>query len=137
MLSGAGLRQVNGSEWYFPARLTLDTGAVGNGLENPAQKVLGLHSTMGEDLPRSLHILAIDSELDKIFGGEGTSLTEAKLLAEQSHISTEECSASTSEGCLTLIEEKNSYAHNDPAGATPALNEFFKHMVPYLKEIAG
>jgi pimeloyl-ACP methyl ester carboxylesterase len=137
MLSGAGLREVNGSEWYFPARLTLDTGAVGNGLENPAQKVLGLHSTMGEDLPKTLHILAIDSELDKIFGGEQTSLTDAKLLAEQSHISTEECSATTTEGCLTLIEEKNSYAHNDPAGATPSLNEFFKHMVPYLKEIAG
>ncbi len=25
-------RSANGSEWYFPARLTLDTGAVGNGL---------------------------------------------------------------------------------------------------------
>jgi pimeloyl-ACP methyl ester carboxylesterase len=137
MLSGAGLREASGSEWYFPDRLTLDTGAVGNGLENPAQKVLGLHSTMGEELPRTLHILAIDSELDKIFGGEQTSLTDAKLLAEQSHISTEECSATTTEGCLTLIEEKNSYAHNDPAGATPSLNEFFKHMVPYLKEIAG
>src|SRR5262249_15019486 len=37
MLTGTGLK-VSGSEWYFPARLTLDTGAVGNGLENPAQK---------------------------------------------------------------------------------------------------
>lgn len=136
MLAGAGLRE-SGSEWYFPARLTLDTGAVGNGLANPAQEVLGLHSTMGTQLPRSLHILAIDSELDRIFGGGATTLTEAKLLAEQSGISTEECSATTSdaEGCLTLIEEEDAYAHNDPAGATPSVNEFFKKLVPYLEDI--
>ncbi|HLH14348.1 MAG TPA: hypothetical protein VKV16_06130 [Solirubrobacteraceae bacterium] len=127
MLAGAGLHE-SGSEWYFPARLTLDTGAVGNGLANPAQEVLGLHSTMGEQLPKSLHILAIDSELDKIFGGEQTTLTEAELLAQQSGIPASN---------LTLIEEKNSYAHNDPAGATPEINEFFKHMVPFLEEIGG
>ena len=125
-VSGTALH-VNGSEWYFPARLTLDTGAVGNGLANPAQEVLGLHSTMGEHLPTSLHILAIDSELDKFLGGEQTTLTEAELLAEQSGIPS---------GNLTLIEEKNAYAHNDPAGATPEINEFFKHLVPFLKEIA-
>jgi pimeloyl-ACP methyl ester carboxylesterase len=124
-VSGTALPE-SGSEWYFPARLTLDTGAVGNGLANPAQEVLGLHSTMGEDLPKSLHILAIDSELDKLFGGEQTTLTEAEVLAAQSGISPSN---------LTLIEEKNSYAHNDPAGATPEINEFFKHMVPFLKEI--
>ena len=128
MVSGTALHE-SGSEWYFPARLTLDTGAVGNGLANEAQEVLGLHSTMGEHLPKSLHILAIDSELDKLLGGEQTTLTEAKLLAEQSGIPTIEPN-------LTLIEEKNSYAHNDPAGATPEINEFFKHMVPFLKEIA-
>jgi pimeloyl-ACP methyl ester carboxylesterase len=126
MLAGTGLHNASGSEWYFPARLTLDTGAVGNGLENPAQKVLGLHSTMGRDLPSSLHILAIDSELDKLFGGAGTTLTEAEALAAQSGIPASN---------LTLIEEKDTYAHNDPAGATPAENEFFKKMVPYLEEI--
>jgi pimeloyl-ACP methyl ester carboxylesterase len=125
LVSGTALRE-SGSEWYFPARLTLDTGAVGNGLANPAQEVLGLHSTMGEDLPRSLHILAIDSELDKLLGGEQTTLTEAELLAAQSGISPSN---------VTLIEEKSSYAHNDPAGATPEINEFFKHLVPFLNEL--
>jgi pimeloyl-ACP methyl ester carboxylesterase len=126
MLAGARLRE-SGSEWYFPARLTLDTGAVGNGLANPAQEVLGLHSTMGEHLPKSLRILAIDSELDKLFGGGGTTLTEAELLAAQSGIPSEN---------LTLIEVENLYAHNDPAGATPEDNEFFKHLVPFLQGIA-
>lgn len=127
MLAGTGLREASGSEWYFPARLTLDTGAVGNGLANPAQAVLGLHSTMGEDLPKSMRILAIDSELDKLLGGGQTTLNEAEALAAQSGIPLSN---------LTLIEEKNTYAHNDPAGATPEINEFFKHMVPFLKEIA-
>ena len=126
MLSGTGLHNANGSEWYFPARLTLDTGAVDEGNENPAQKVLGLHATMGHDLPSSLHILAIDSELDKLLGGGGTTLNEAEILAAQSGIPSSN---------LTLIEEENSYAHNDPAGATPAENEFFKRLVPFLEEI--
>ncbi len=125
-VSGTALPE-SGSEWYFPARLTLDTGAVGNGLANPAQEVLGLHSTMGERLPTDLRILAIDSELDKVFGGTQTTLTEAEALAAQSGISPSN---------LTLIEEKDSYAHNDPAGATPEINEFFKHMVPFLEGIA-
>jgi pimeloyl-ACP methyl ester carboxylesterase len=124
-VSGTALRE-SGSEWYFPARLTLDTGAVGNGLANPAQEVLGLHATMGEQLPKSLRILAIDSELDKLFGGTQTTLTEAEALAAQSGISPSN---------LTLIEEKDSYAHNDPAGATPEINEFFKHLVPFLEEL--
>lgn len=144
MLSGTGIK-ANGSEWYFPARLTLDTEAVGNGLENPAQAVYGLKSTEGEHLPQSLHILAIDTELDKIFGGLGTTLTEAELLAEQSHISTQECTPSTSdsEGCLTLIDRLESYAHNDPAGALPEAdqepgvegNVFYKELKAFLEDI--
>jgi len=126
MLAGAGLKNASGSEWYFPARLTLDTGAVGNGLANPAQAVLGLHSTMGTELPKTLKILAINSELDKVFGPGGGTLKAAELLAEQSGIPKEN---------LTLINEEEFYAHNDPAGATPAENEFFKHLVPYLEEI--
>jgi hypothetical protein len=126
MLAGAGLKE-SGSEWYFPARLTLDTGAVGNGLANPAQEVLGLQATQGEHLPKALRILAIDSELDTHFAGGGTVLNEAEALATQSGIPSSN---------LTLIEEKTTYAHNDPAGATPEINEFFKHMVPFLEEIA-
>ena len=124
MLSGTGLNDASGSEWYFPARLTIDTGAVGEGLENPAQKVLGLHSTMGTNCRRSLKILAINSELDKVFGPGGGTLKAAELLAEQSGIPAEN---------LTLINEEEFYAHNDPAGATPPNNEFFKHLVPFLE----
>jgi hypothetical protein len=33
-----------------------------------------------------------------------------------------------------LINEENTYAHNDPAGAYPN-NEFFNHLLPFLEEI--
>ncbi|HXW33591.1 MAG TPA: hypothetical protein VEJ87_03365, partial [Acidimicrobiales bacterium] len=54
MFAGAGIKDANGSEWYFPQRLTDDTGAVGDGIANPAQSVLDVNATMGDSLPTSL-----------------------------------------------------------------------------------
>jgi pimeloyl-ACP methyl ester carboxylesterase len=130
MLSGTALQYADGSEWYFPERLTIDTGAVAEGNANPAQEVLDEHAIFGHELPKTLKILAIDSELDKVFGS-GTSLQEAEILAEQSGIPKEN---------LTLIEEENTYAHNDPAGADPIGegiegNVFFKELRAYLERL--
>jgi pimeloyl-ACP methyl ester carboxylesterase len=122
MLAGTGIRDANGTEWYFPERLTIDTGAVAEGNANPAQEVLDEHAIFGHELPKSLKILAIDTELDKYLGG-GNTLEAAEILAEQSGIPKEN---------LTLINEEEAYSHNDPAGAYPN-NEFFNQLVPYLK----
>jgi hypothetical protein len=124
MLSGTGLEGVDGTEWYFPERLTIDTGAVAEGNENPAQKVLEVDATEGHNLPKSLQILAIDTELDKALGG-GNTLQAAEVLAAQSGIPSSH---------LTLIDRENSYAHNDPAGAYPT-NAFFEKLVPFLTKI--
>ena len=121
MLSGTGLSSADGTEWYFPERLTIDTGAVANGNENPAQSVLDVHSTQGSNLPQVLKIYAFATELGK----QGV-LTSAETLAKQSEIPSSN---------LTLINEENTYAHNDPAGAYPN-NEFFNHLVPFLEGIA-
>lgn len=126
MFYGEGLIGEDGAEWYFPHRLTIDTGAVGEGNENPAQKVLEVEATEGHNLPKSLKILAIDSELDKKLIGPRASLIAAEVLAEQSGIPKEN---------LTLIEAEDTYAHNDPAGAFPN-NVFFEALVPYLKGLA-
>jgi pimeloyl-ACP methyl ester carboxylesterase len=123
MLSGAGVKEADGSEWYFPERLTIDGGGVGQGINNPAQAVLGEHAIHGTELPTSLHILAINSELDKLFGGGFTTLNFAEELAAQSHIPAEN---------VTLINEEETYAHNDPNGAYPN-NAFVTALVPYLK----
>jgi len=126
MLSGTGLTGIDGSEWYFPERLTIDTGAVADGNENPAQKVLEVEATEGHHLPRSLKILAIDTELDKVLSG-GNALQAAEVLSEQSGIP---------KSNLTLIDREDTYAHNDPAGAFPA-NAFFEHLVPFLIRAGG
>jgi pimeloyl-ACP methyl ester carboxylesterase len=122
MFSGMGIQNTDGTEWYFPQRLTDDTGAVANGNANPAQSVLDVHATMGHDLPHNLRIYAFGAHL----GGQGV-LTAAQLLAQQSNIPA---------GNLTLINRQSTYAHNDPAGAYPN-NVFFKNLVPFLKKVGA
>jgi hypothetical protein len=122
MFSGTGMKNVDGTEWYFPMRLTIDTEAVGNGNANPAQSVLGVHATMGHHLPKGLLIYAFGAAL----GGPDV-LIAASRLAQQSHIP---------HGNLTLINRQATYAHNDPAGAYPH-NVFFDHLVPFLEQVAS
>ena len=122
MFSGWGLEGVDGTEWYFPQRLTDDTAAVGNGIANAAQKVLGVDATMGRHLPRSLKILAICTSL-----GGSRVLSATRALAAQSRIPRRN---------LTLVNRASTYAHNDPAGAYPH-NAFFSHLMTFLGSLAG
>ena len=122
MFSGSGINNADGTEWYFPQRLTDDTAAVADGNANPAQSVLDVRSTMGHDLPHDLLLYAFAAHL----GGPGV-LTATKILAQQSGIPTSH---------LTLVDEHDTYAHNDPAGAYPN-NVFFSHLVPFLKKVDG
>ncbi|HSC04829.1 MAG TPA: hypothetical protein VLC49_15965, partial [Solirubrobacteraceae bacterium] len=120
MFSGLGVDGADGSEWYFPQRLTIDAGGVGNGIANPAESVLGLRSTMGRRLPRRLEIYAFGARL----GGAGV-LLDARALAAQSRIPASH---------LLLINRASSYAHNDPAGAYPR-NAFAAGLVRFLRRI--
>jgi pimeloyl-ACP methyl ester carboxylesterase len=122
MFSGVGVTNADGSEWYFPQRLTDDTAAVADGNVNPAQSVLDVQSTMGHDLPHSLLMYAFAAHL----GGPGV-LSATKVLAQQSGIPMNH---------LTLVDEHTTYAHNDPAGAYPN-SVFFSHLVPFLKKVEG
>ena len=47
MFSGDGINDVDGTEWYFPQRLTNDTAVVNNGSASPAQSVLDVHAHDG------------------------------------------------------------------------------------------
>ena len=120
MFSGEGVSNADGAEWYFPARLTLDTAAIGDGLGGRAQRVLGLRATEGRKLPRSLRIYGFGAAL-----GGRTILDQARQLARQSHIPASR---------LTLVDRHSSYAHNDPAGAYPH-NVFFSHLARFLTTI--
>ncbi len=121
MFSGLVVRGADGTEWYFPQRLTDDTAAVGNGIANPAQQVLGLRATMGRRLPKRLLIYAFGAAL----GGPRVPAA-AIALAKQSRIPMRN---------LTLLNRQGSYAHNDPAGAYPK-NAFFHYLVGFLKKVS-
>ena len=103
-------------------RLTIDAGAVGNGLRNPAQKVLDVNAIDGRKLPRNLRIYAFGAAL-----GGASVPAAAKLLAKQSHIPARN---------VTTLNRATTYAHNDPAGASPK-NDFLSRLVPFLRRIAG
>jgi pimeloyl-ACP methyl ester carboxylesterase len=109
-----------GTEWYFPQRLTDDTAAVGNGLANPAQSVLGVHATMGRKLPHALRILAFGARLGGPLIGKA-----ADALAKQSGIPLSH---------VTKFNYQSTYSHNDPAGAYPH-NAFFTALVKFLKRL--
>ena len=121
ILSGAGMTNVDGSEWYFPQRLTLDSGAVDQGNANAAQRVLGLRATMGHRLPRSLRIYAFGA-----YGGAEVTGAAASL-ARQSRIPRSH---------LLLVDRHGTYAHNDPAAAYPR-NAFFSNLIRFLATVAA
>src|SRR4029077_17314323 len=75
MFSGWGLQNLDGTAWYHPLRLTIDSGAVGDGVANPAQAVLNVHSTDAAKLPKRLRIYAFGAAL----GGPNVLLAAQNL----------------------------------------------------------
>jgi hypothetical protein len=120
MFSGWGLPSLDGTAWYHPLRLTIDSRAVAAGNANPAQRVLGVRATHGDDLPRGLRIYAVGA-----LGGSRV-LDAARLLAQQSGIPRRR---------LTLVNRARTYSHNDPNSAAPR-NAFVDRLVPFLRRVA-
>jgi pimeloyl-ACP methyl ester carboxylesterase len=118
MFFGTGLPGLDGTAWFHPRRLTIDSGAVGAGIANPAQQVLDVSSTHGRDL-RHLSIYAFGAAL----GGQRV-VDAAQLLADQSGIPQRR---------LTLVNGSATYAHVDPLSAYPQ-NDFVRNLLPFLKQ---
>ena len=118
MFFGTGLPGLDGTAWFHPRRLTLDSGAVGAGIANPAQQVLDVDATHGRDL-EDLPVYAFGAAL----GGQRV-LDAAQLLADQSEIRRQR---------LTLVNRGDTYAHVDPFAAAPQ-NDFVDTLLPFLKK---
>ena len=121
MFSGWGLKSLDGTAWYHPLRLTIDSGAVAAGNANPAQQVLDVHATHGHDLSKKLRIYAFGAAL-----GGMRVLDAARVLAQQSGIP---------KNRLVLLDRHTTYAHNDPSSASPR-NAFVKNLIPFLKKVS-
>jgi pimeloyl-ACP methyl ester carboxylesterase len=119
MFSGKGLPGLDGTAWYHPQRLTLDSGAVAAGNPNEAQAILDVHATHGHDLPHRLKIYAFGAAL----GGQRV-LDAALNLAQQSNIPSEN---------VKLVDRHATYSHNDPNSAFPD-NAFIDNLVPFLRD---
>ncbi len=120
MFCGKGIRGIDGTAWYHPLRLTIDSGAVADGNANPAQSVLGVQAVHGHDLGRRMRIYAFGAAL----GGQGV-LDTASVLAQQSGIPSSN---------LTLVNRQSTYSHNDPSSASPR-NDFVANLIPFLGKI--
>ena len=121
IFNGTGLIGLDGTAWYHPLRLTIDSGAVNAGLAHPAQAVLDVNATHGGDLPK-LPIYAFAAAL----GGQRV-LNAAQLLATQSQIPPRK---------VTLVDASATYAHVDPLSAYPD-NAFVDHLKPFLNKAAS
>jgi hypothetical protein len=122
MFSGWGLKSLDGTAWYHPQRLTIDSGAVAAGNANPAQDVLNVRATHGRDLPRRLWIYAFAGSL-----GAQRVLDAATILADQSGIPKRR---------VKLVDRHTTYSHNDPNSASPK-NAFVDKLIPILWRIAN
>jgi len=120
MFSGTGLQGLDGTAWYHPQRLTIDSGAVAAGNANPAQDILDVHATHGHDLPRGLRIYAFGAAL----GGQRV-LDAATNLATQSNLPSRN---------VMLIDRHETYSHNDPNSASPQ-NDFVDGLVTFLNNV--
>jgi hypothetical protein len=118
MFSGTGLTGVDGTAWYHPQRLTIDSGAVGAGNANPAQKLLDVRATHGDAVDVPIYAFAAALGGPRVLAG-------ARALARQSHLAAKR---------LTLIDRHATYAHNDPSSAFPR-NDFLSHLLPFLGAI--
>ena len=82
--------------------------------------MLGVRATHGDDLPDAMRIYAFAASL-----GGTRVLTAARTLARRSGIPRR---------ALALVDRHRTYAHNDPAGASPD-NAFVDTLVPWLRGV--
>jgi pimeloyl-ACP methyl ester carboxylesterase len=109
----------DGTAWYHPRRLSIDSGAVNGGIENPAQELLGVRAIHGTEL--DLPIYALETTF-----GAGRVLNGARLLAQQSGIPESE---------LTLVDERDRLTHTDPMSVETSQNPLVETLVPFLRDV--
>jgi len=108
----------DGTSWYHPAKLSIDSGAINNGVDNPAQAVYGDHATMGHSV--KLPMYSFDTSL-----GGGRVADATRQLAAQSKVP---------KRWIKTVKRTKTYSHIDPLSAAPSKNAFLKTVVPFLRK---
>lgn len=107
----------DGTSWYHPMKLSIDSGAINNGVDNPAQAVYGDHATMGHSV--KLPMYSFDTSL-----GNGRVADATRQLAEQSNVP---------KSWVKTVKRTKTFSHIDPISAAPSRNAFLKTVIPFLR----
>jgi hypothetical protein len=116
-----GQEPANATEWYFPAKLSIDVDAV-NALTRNAQS---------DDLKlRPWHRRAVDLPLYAL----QTDLTHGHVLRGARRLI---AGSKIPRGRSVLVDASASESHLDPLTAAPARNRFLQTVVPFLRKLRG
>uniref|UniRef100_A0A6J5YYD5 Unannotated protein n=1 Tax=freshwater metagenome TaxID=449393 RepID=A0A6J5YYD5_9ZZZZ len=111
----------NGVDWYYPARLNVDTnGASAIECKSEAAKVLGLRLChLGQvNIPYYAYQTSLTGSRNGVVNGANTFAARSKVPQSK----------------LVVVDRKTTNSHLDPLLAAPATNDFIKTVVPFLRD---
>ena len=110
---------VNGIEWYFPLRLSLDVDAASGLRANAATRELGLRPTRLREVDVPLYAFQTDLTAGRVLRGARRYIARSRVPRERS----------------TLVDRSASTSHLDPLTAAPERSDFLKTVVPFLRRL--
>jgi pimeloyl-ACP methyl ester carboxylesterase len=114
-----GDQPVNGVEWFFPLRLSLDVDGANELQRNAVARQLRLRPWHLRRVDRPLYAFQTDLT-------EGRVLRGARRFIERSRVS---------RSASTLVDRSSTTSHLDPLTAAPETNDFVKTAVPWLRRV--
>ena len=111
-----GQEPTNGVEWYYPKRLSIDTGGAQPMQANDVTGFLGLRLFYTSKINVPLYAIATDLGGARVLDGAANLIGASKITRRES----------------TLVNRMALMSHLDPLVAAPKQNGFLKTVVPFL-----
>jgi hypothetical protein len=108
---------VNGVEWYFPLRLSLDVDAASTLRRTAAARRLGLRAWHVRRVNVPLYAFQTDLTRGRVLRGARRYVARSRVPRRAS----------------ALVDRSSTTSHLDPVTAAPATNDFLKTVVPWLR----
>lgn len=110
---------VNGVEWYFPQRLSIDVDGANELQRNRITRKLGLRPWHLKGVNVPLYAFQTDLTEGRVLRGAKRYIQRSKVPAKRS----------------VLVDRGSTTSHLDPLTAAPETNDFVKTVVPWLKQV--
>jgi hypothetical protein len=112
---------VNATEWYFPAKLSIDVDAANALTRNAQTDYLKLRPWHRREVDVPLYALQTDLTGGRVLRGARRFIAGSKVPRARS----------------VLVDASGDESHLDPLTAAPARNEFLRTVVPFLRKLRG